>query len=325
MTQLAVSGSGGPVLVIGGDGFLGRAVCRTLRKAGLEAVVADLSGSGEAAADHVASDGGVIGLDVSDRKAVFEAVGDIRPSRIINLSYVVGPALAADPGRAVAVNLSGQINCLDAAVRAGVGRYLHAGSIGAYGPTQDYYGDREIVEEDGCPPAHHSELYGAMKAFDEVLIAQYASRIEVCGFRFSVIFGPGRRHGFTKWTSALCERPDPGKRIEIPLSREQRISLISDEDAARLFLLAVEADCLPARIMNSGGHDLSGEDIRRYLEQMTPGISVTLRNTPGPLPFAHRFSNALAQNVLGFSLSPLGAGQAGADGTEKSCGSAAHC
>ncbi|MFC6487272.1 NAD-dependent epimerase/dehydratase family protein [Nitratireductor sp. GCM10026969] len=313
MTQPAISGPGGPILVIGGDGFLGRVVCRTLRGAGLKVVAADIASS-----EGTAAQGSVISLDVADRKAVFETVGSIRPSQIINLSYVVGPALAANPGRAVAVNLSGQINCLDAVLETGVRRYLHAGSIGAYGPSQDYYGDREIAEEDGCPPPHHTELYGAMKAFDEVLIAQYASRIEVCGFRFSVIFGPGRRHGFTKWTSALCERPEPGTSIEIPLSPEQRISLISDEDAARLFLLAVEADTLPARILNSGGHDMSGKDIRQYLNRMTPGLSVALRDRPGPLPFAHRFSNALAQSVLGFSLTPLDVNQGAAGGARKS-------
>lgn len=313
MTRPASSGPEGPVLVIGGDGFLGRAVCRTLRGAGLKTVAAGLPASNGAE-----TDGNVIGLDVSDRTAVFETVATIRPSQIINLSYVVGPALAADPGRAVAVNLSGQINCLDAALHAGVRRYLHAGSIGAYGPSQDYYGDREITEEDGCPPPHHTELYGAMKAFDEVLIAQYASRIEVCGFRFSVIFGPGRRHGFTKWTSALCERPDPGVIIDIPLSPEQRISLVSDEDAARLFLLAVEAETLPVRIMNSGGHDLSGEDIRRHLTSMSPGLAVALSGRPRPLPFAHRFSNALAHHLLGFSLTPLDIGYDAASGAKHS-------
>jgi len=303
VTPTAGSGPEGPVLVIGGDGFLGCAVCRALRGAGFAVVAADIVSSEENTAR-----GEVISLDVSDRNAVFETVGALRPSQIINLSYVVGPALAADLARAVAVNLSGQINCLDAALQAGVRRYLHASSIGAYGPSQAYYGDREITEEDGCPPPHHTELYGAMKAFDEVLVAQYASRIEVCGFRLSVIFGPGRRHGFTKWTSALCEQPDPGTVVEIPLSPDQRISLVSDEDAARLILLAVEAGTLPVPIMNSGGHDLCGEDIRQHLKSMNPGLAVSLCDRPAPLPFAHRFSNALAQRVLGFSLTPLDIG-----------------
>ena len=298
MTSPEANLASGPILVIGAGGFLGRAVCKALRSDGLNVVAADLPGldSGE---------GGILGLDVSDREAVLDTVANLAPAQIINLSYIVGPALAADLHRSVSVNLLGQVNCLDAAVATGVGRYLHAGSIGAYGPDQSYYGDRDIAEEDGCPPALHTELYGAMKAFDEMLIAQYAPHIEVCGFRFSVIFGRGRRNGFTKWTSALVELPNDTSTIEIPLSPEQQISLISDEDAARLFLLAVRAKRISRTVMNSGGHTLSGTEISKLLKRKAKNISVRLCKAQSPLPFAYRFSNERATTHLGFKLTPL--------------------
>lgn len=298
MTSPEANLASGPILVIGGGGFLGRAVCKALRGDGLEVVAADLPGPD-------GGEGGMLGLDVSDRQAVLDTVADVAPAQIINLSYIVGPALAADLHRSVSVNLLGQVNCLDAAAATGVGRYLHAGSIGAYGPDQSYYGDRDITEEDGCPPGLHTELYGAMKAFDELLIAQYKARLDVCGFRFSVIYGAGRRHGFTSWTSALAEPIGEAGRIEIPLSAEQCISLISDEDAARLFLLAVRSRTLGPTVMNSGGHTVSGADIAALLRRKAPKKSVALRDAPGPMPFAYRFSNDRAARLLGFELAPL--------------------
>ena len=244
MTPAQTPGPGQSALVLGGGGFLGRAVCKDLRTRGLTVLAADLTPATD-------TDEAVVALDISDRDAVSDLVRSDSPSVIINLSYVVEPALAADLHKAVSVNQLGQINCLDAAVASGVPRYVNASSIASYGPDQAYYGVRAITEADGCPPDRHRGLYGPMKAFDELVAAQYADRIGTCNIRFNVIFGPGRRNGFTAWTSVLAG-DDMETPVEIPLAPDQRISLISVTDAARLVSLVATAPALPGPALNSG-------------------------------------------------------------------------
>lgn len=89
------------VAVTGADGFVGRWLGRELAAAGHEVVGA----SGGAP-------------DVTDASALGTWLAGARPAAVVHLAAIAfGPAAAADPGAAFAVNVGGTINLLEAARR----------------------------------------------------------------------------------------------------------------------------------------------------------------------------------------------------------------
>jgi len=87
------------------------------------------------------------------------------------------------------VNFDGPIRLLNAAIDAGVHRWVQLSSVGAYGAVQD-----GMVDEhwDDCPVG----LYEKAKSdFDLALIeASKSSHLEVCIVRPSNVYGPGMRN-----------------------------------------------------------------------------------------------------------------------------------
>ncbi|MBP5858386.1 NAD(P)-dependent oxidoreductase [Marivibrio halodurans] len=294
------------ILVIGGTGFLGAKLCRGLRGAGAEVVAADLPGSENVR--NVTADGIAFrGLDIRDRDAVRTLFATVKPDRVVNLAYVTGQSLQDDRALAGAVNLMGQIHCMDAAVEQGVGRYIYSSSIATYGPDQQYYGNRDIEETDGCPLDRHSLIYGAMKAYNEFAAERYRLEhgLEVCGIRLSVIFGPGRLHGYTAWTSAMISHPMRGETIHVPLAEDQRINLISVDDAARLLSLVTGAERISHTIVNSGGHGLAAGEVAETVRSLEPSARFAFAAAPTPPLFVDRVSGKRAEAEFGFRPTPF--------------------
>lgn len=294
------------ILVIGGAGFLGATVCRALRHAGVEVIAADLPGS--ANGRTVTADGIAFrGLDIRDRDAVRALFATVKPDRVVNLAYVTGRTLQDDRALAGAVNLMGQIHCMDAAVEQGVDRYVYSSSIAVYGPDQQYHGARDITEADGCPLDRHSLIYGAMKAYNEFAAERYRVEhgLSVCGIRLSVIFGPGRLYGYTAWTSAMLSHPARGETVPVPLAEDQRINLISVDDAARLLSLVTGAARIRHTIVNSGGHGLTAGEVAKAVQDLEPAARFEFAPAPTPPLFVDRVSGTRAEAEFGFRPTPL--------------------
>lgn len=87
------------------------------------------------------------------------------------------------------VNVEGSMQLLDAAIRAGVKRWVQLSSVGAYGPVQA----ETITEEYSDQPVGPYEISKA--DFDKVLRKTAKNQeIEVCIIRPSNVYGPGMRN-----------------------------------------------------------------------------------------------------------------------------------
>src|SRR5258705_9124457 len=92
-------GGGGPVLVTGAGGFLGRLIVRRLREAGFRVVEGLRSSLG--GADEVA-------LDLFDAEGGRRAIGTLRPSVVVHAAAIGDPRKCeADPELARRVNVAG--------------------------------------------------------------------------------------------------------------------------------------------------------------------------------------------------------------------------
>lgn len=294
------------VLVLGGTGFVGSAVCAALAAAGDEVVCADLSPPRPATARLLE------GIEfrkirIEDFHDVARAMSDSRADSVAVLSYVAGAASEADPYGSSLVNLQGPMNCLEAAALTGARRVVFASSIGVYGPDQDYYGERDLTEQDSCPIDRHTLSYSAAKAINELLTAKLAAHhgTEVCHVRLSIVFGHGREHGFTTWASDIGSAPALGEPMTIPFRPDQRSSLIYVDDAANALVTAVHAERPGHTVYNSGGHTVSTTELAEAVTAIEPTVEISVDPAAEPQPFVSRVSGTRARSDLGFRLTPL--------------------
>ncbi len=154
------------ILVTGAGGFLGSAVLRVARAAGLSAI-----GSGRTGTEY--------DIDLEDPCALLTALDRLRPSAIINC------AVRAEFGSGVLANLYG-VNVLAPALMAGwtaktQGRLIHASATLVHGSRA------EQVDENS--PVNPDTDYGRSKALAEELIR--ASGCKAAIVRLAGIFGKG--------------------------------------------------------------------------------------------------------------------------------------
>lgn len=87
------------------------------------------------------------------------------------------------------------LNILSAAVDADVRRFFYASSACVYPECLQGSGDTDILLAEGDvwfnPPPKPQGLYGLEKLASELILHQYASRIDICIARFHNVYGPG--------------------------------------------------------------------------------------------------------------------------------------
>ncbi|WP_381802300.1 NAD-dependent epimerase/dehydratase family protein [Streptomyces niveus] len=281
-------------VVVGGAGFLGRALVRDLADAGHTFHVVDLPDS--LAGHPVEGATSCRGVSTENGAELARVLRLIRPDIVVDLAYLVGPPAEEDVALATHVNLVGPIHSMRAAQQAGARLYVQASSIAVYGPSTERWG-REVTEEDMLPLGHHVTTYGAFKCVNEFQLARFAAEtgMRTTSVRLSIVLGPGRGRGLATWSSRFLADVGAGKRHHhIPVPGSARSSLLSAHDAVR-FLRLVSAHPRPRAVYNSGGHDLSAHEIAAHARRLHPGIRVVFDESATNIPFVHAVSHTRAR------------------------------
>jgi UDP-glucuronate 4-epimerase len=225
------------VLVTGGNGFIGREVCRILHARGAPVVASD-----------VAFDGNLDGApwersrcDLTDAAQVESLFRTREIGRIVHSGAISGPMLShGDPLKMHRVNAVGTLYLLEAARTRGIGRFVLLSSIAAYGdhPTQ------ARVPETAALLA--TDPYGASKVAAERFALCYRTSFDmpVVALRVASVYGPGRRTPCLVRALIDSARADAA-RVDIsrsPLSLRQMIHV---DDCVQGVLLALDARAVP--------------------------------------------------------------------------------
>ena len=174
------------VVVTGGAGFIGANLCRRLAETdGIDEVVAydNLStGSKEnlAGADGVE----LVEADICDRKALDGAFE--QASAVVHLAARPSvPKSIADPVASHVANVTGTLEVLEAARRAGSPHVIAASSSSVYGANPT------LPKHEGLKPSPLSP-YAAMKLATETYTLAWGQSygMDVLAFRFFNVFGP---------------------------------------------------------------------------------------------------------------------------------------
>ena len=223
-----------PVLVTGGDGFVGKHLVLRLRARFPEAQV-------QAAA-----------FDISDRAAVRAAVRALRPAACVHLAALSTVAHGrADPEAVWRVNLHGTLNLAQALLdEAPDCRMVHASTAEAYGAS---FSAGHALDE--AAPLAPRTTYGASKAAaDLALGALAADGLRVVRLRAFNHTGPGQTDAFVvpafARQVALIEAGRQAARIEVGDLSPQR-DFLDVRDVCEAYAAALDlADPPPGVILN---------------------------------------------------------------------------
>ena len=172
------------ILVTGGAGFIGSHTVEALIAAGERVRVLDDFSSGRR--DNLPGSAllEIVEGDVRDPAAVQRAMEGV--TRVLHLAAQVSVVRSIeDPVTSAAVNVGGFLVVLDAARRAGIGRFVYASSAAVYGMPDG-------LPLDESAPARPQSPYGLEKSVDDQYAALFAELygMQCLGLRYFNVYGP---------------------------------------------------------------------------------------------------------------------------------------
>jgi nucleoside-diphosphate-sugar epimerase len=257
------------VLVTGGAGFVGAAVCTALRERGQRVVVLDgKAPPNDEHGEHVVG-------DVTDAELVRAVVRRNKVTHIVHAASIVGVAASAgNPAPAVRVNTVGAVNVFEAAAEAGVHRVVDISSEEVYGDFAE-----DPVSEDA--PQVPVSPYGITKYAVERL-GDYYARTRGVGYvavRLCWVYGPGfpRQRLPQPWLIDQLE----GRPSVLARGGAQRIDFTFISDAVAGILAVLGAPRPAHRAYNiATGRAYSLRELAGIMRELWPSWRVPLGDGP---------------------------------------------
>ncbi len=211
------------IIITGGGGFLGHQLCQKLLERGTlcgtpvgEIVLLDAFFHKPVTDQRVTQMQG----DISDREAVFAAVGQEADTVVFHLASMVSGECEERYDDAIRVNLQGGMNVFEAArVAAGRPRVVFASSVAVYGGI-----DMSQMMSDTTKQLPQT-TYGITKAMCEMLVNDHTRKGHFDGRSVrlpTVIIRPGKPNAAaSSWASGMFREPLNGVECLLPIRREQ--------------------------------------------------------------------------------------------------------
>lgn len=293
-------------LVTGGLGVNGAWVTRKLLDRGHEVVVADLLADRSLLGER-ARDVEVLAVDVTNGEAMKSLLEEHRIEAVVHMAALIS-GLQENPLAGFRVNALGTVQLLDAALRAGVRRFVYTSSRAVYGDIDGAhaYPRYDPVREDFRLGARN--VYDVTKLSGELMGRNFARLgLEFAALRFATIFGPGKltRHGPMAIYSRFIENAMAGVPLHIPKGGDERDDVIYVDDIAEACVLAATREKLgfDAYHISRGIGTTLGE-FADAVKRVYPAAELTV----GPgldyfnagVKYAGVLDNARARQDLGF-------------------------
>jgi UDP-glucose 4-epimerase len=176
-------------LVTGGAGFIGSNIVDALLERGDEVTVLDdlSTGRRENLEGALAGGAALVEADIRDAAGVREIVANARPEAIFHLAAQIDVRKSvADPAFDARINVEGTINMLNAALEAGVRRFVNTSTGGAI------YGEGQILPAPEDHPVAPLAPYGASKFCAETYCGLFRRLhgLSTVSLRYGNVYGP---------------------------------------------------------------------------------------------------------------------------------------
>jgi len=260
------------ILVTGGGGFLGVAVCKALAARGDTAIAFDafvspqLAKAADADKNIITAQG-----DIADMANVCQIFKAHKPDAIIHCAAVVGViASLSSPSNVFRVNVDGAINLFEAMRLYDVKRIIHISSEETYGEFQT-----PVATEDH--PMNPLYAYGITKVAVEQLGRTYAltSGLECINLRTSWVYGPDFPR--MRVPRDLLEAAADGRALHLKQGGDSAVDHTYVDDFVSGTLLALDHQDHPF----DAYHIASGEaptvfDMVDYIKEIIPGADISI-------------------------------------------------
>lgn len=262
------------VFIIGGTGFIGRRLIPLLVQRGEEIVCMDINPQTADYSQH-GKQVRVVRGDITQFDDVVAQMGAAKPSRVINLAYMIGSDYS--PRFAFKLNVLGMDNCFEAARVLGVNRVTFASSLAVSG-EQHHFGDRIVTEDDF---RHGHVQYAMHKIFNEWQAQDYRDKhgMEITAIRPANVTGNDKIFGSVDHVFCVTE-PARGKPVKFPYKDAMRCPIHVD-DIAEVFARVAMADKPQHTVYNSGGTSISMGEIAEMVRGFLPDAQITFDKETG--------------------------------------------
>jgi nucleoside-diphosphate-sugar epimerase len=262
------------IFIIGGTGFIGRRLIPLLAQRGEEIVCMDINPQTANYGDF-GKQVRVVRGDVTQFDDVVAQMAAAKPSRVINLAYLLGSE--HPPRFAFKLNILGMDNCFEAARILGVNRVVYASSLAVSG-EQKFYGDRVVTEEDF---RHGHVQYAMHKIFNEWQAQDYREKhgLEITAIRPANVTGNDKIVGSVDHVFCITD-PARGKPVNFPYKDAMRCPIHVD-DIAEVFARVVMADKPKHWVYSTGGTAISLGDLAEMVRGFLPDAQITFDKETG--------------------------------------------
>lgn len=288
------------MLVTGGAGFIGSHLVDELVRRGARVRVFDDFSTGlRRNLDHLAEQVELIEADLRDPEACRRACDGVR---LVFHQAALGsvPRSLEDPGRTLAVNVSGTANVFAAARDAGALRVVYASSSSVYGDSAELP-KREGKEGEVLSP------YAASKRMCEELAEVFGRcfGMELVGLRYFNVYGPRQRPDgpYAAVIPRFVDAALAGRPVLIHGDGEQSRDFTFVADAVRANLLAAGAPASSCgRAYNvAAGRRTTIRHLAELIGKLVGGGPEPVHEEPRPGDVRHSLANlALVSANLGY-------------------------
>jgi UDP-glucose 4-epimerase len=271
------------ILITGGLGFLGCNFAKLLCDSGERVLLTSNRNTNvpPLIAPFLGRSLSVSPLDITSLDSVARVIQEF------GVTSIVHAAVRSEKGdttlyQALDVNVTGTINVLEAARRAGIRRVLFISSEAVYqGMTQT----TPFKEEEKLFIASDRFVPGTKKA-GEILCLMYCEQygMEAVSLRLTRVYGPLYK-GIRNLPGHMVEKAAKGLPIELSnYDPTEAHDFIYSKDAARALMLLLKARTLRHRIYNLGyGQLTSVGEFAAAIKEALPQAVIHLGDGPGPL------------------------------------------
>lgn len=257
------------ILVTGGEGFIGRMVCRTLLSSGLAVVSLDLAPYADRAGEVTFYQG-----NISDKASLTTLFQENKFNCIIHLASLLNSASRNNPVAATRVNILGSLHLLELARDYQIPRFIYGSSISIYGS----YPPSQVVSESNLTLPE--DVYGACKYYVETLGKSLSSQygFNFVALRIATVLGAGSIVTSSPWRAELFGKAASNTPVvvHIPYRADQRFPFVHAEEVAAVLEKLVNAEEIQHEVYNTPAETWELGMLKHFLEQLNPNITITL-------------------------------------------------
>jgi UDP-glucose 4-epimerase len=287
------------ILVIGGMGFIGSRIVRSLVELGEDVVIVGrqptLHRLGE-----VAEKIKVVQGDKTNIDQIFDWIRRYKVEKMIDASSELEAESERVPYSATKINLIGTLNVFEAARITGIKRVVWASSLAVYGDKKRAGGVPQNEDALNNPVT----VYGACKTYGEFMAKLYNVRwdMDIVSLRPSSVYGPLRAKGATSWLTDIVQLPLMGQIVDIPVGPDETTNFCFVDDCAEAFVRCCQykGDRLPHDIYYVGGFKASIGELMEEVREHIPGAKARYHGKP--IYYIDQIDNSRIVQDLGFEL-----------------------